>query len=213
MSAVKHIAPSRGYKALPDPDLLTKAIAVQTGLYGNPAFANPPIDAAALKSAIESYAVAIGGALDGSKTAMADRDKQRTEILDIMRQLGHYVETACKGELSTFLSSGFEPLNPTRAAPQPLAQPAIVRIDQGTSGQLLVNIKPVPSARSYELRYTAVEAGGGIPGPWTTTVVPSGRGAVAFDNLTPGTTYTFQVRAFGKLGFTDWSHVARRMCI
>ncbi len=30
-------------------------------------------------------------------------------------------------------------------------------------------------------------------------------------NLTPGTTYTFQVRALGRLGYTNWSDPVSRM--
>ena len=30
--------------------------------------------------------------------------------------------------------------------------------------------------------------------------------------LTPGTIYAFQVRAMGRLGYTDWSDSATRMC-
>ena len=33
------------------------------------------------------------------------------------------------------------------------------------------------------------------------------------ENLAPGTIYTFQVRAFGTLGYTDWSNPVQRMCI
>ena len=33
------------------------------------------------------------------------------------------------------------------------------------------------------------------------------------DDVTPGTTYMFHVRAFGKPGFTDWSQPVQRMVI
>ena len=33
------------------------------------------------------------------------------------------------------------------------------------------------------------------------------------NGLTPGATYTFQVRAYSKLGFTGWSDSVSRMCI
>jgi hypothetical protein len=35
----------------------------------------------------------------------------------------------------------------------------------------------------------------------------------AVNNLTPGTSYTFQVRAFGKLGYSDWSAAVERASI
>jgi hypothetical protein len=37
--------------------------------------------------------------------------------------------------------------------------------------------------------------------------------ATVFNNLTPGGIYTFQVRAFGKLGHSNWSDPANRMVI
>jgi len=86
-----------------------------------------------------------------------------------------------------------------------------VKIDQGSTGQLLVTIQSV-KARSYELRYGPVPASGATLN-WTTIVVPSTKPATTVNNLTPGTTYTFQVRAYGKLGFSDWSDAVERMVI
>ena len=41
-----------------------------------------------------------------------------------------------------------------------------------------------------------------LPGPKTTTI----------SNLTPGTTYQFQVRGLGKLGYSDWSDPVNFIC-
>jgi len=35
--------------------------------------------------------------------------------------------------------------------------------------------------------------------------------SVLVNGLTPGTTYVFQVRALGRLGYTDWSGTVTRM--
>ena len=78
--------------------------------------------------------------------------------------------------------------------------------------ELLVSITPLyRKARSYELRFTA--RGDGIPESWMTIPLTRARPATHVDNLTPGTIYAFQVRAFGDLGFTDWSSSVTRMCI
>jgi hypothetical protein len=75
-----------------------------------------------------------------------------------------------------------------------------------------VTIQPVANARSYELRYATVGApGSGVN--WTTTLVATTKPAAPINNLTPGTIYTFQVRAFGKPGFSDWSGPVERMAI
>ena len=77
---------------------------------------------------------------------------------------------------------------------------------------IVVTIKAVTKARSYELRYAPVPAAGASIN-WTTIVVATVKPATLLNNLTPGGTYTFQVRAFGKLGFSDWSDSVNRMCI
>ena len=45
---------------------------------------------------------------------------------------------------------------------------------------------------------------GGTLGAWTTTGLPGSKKAT-ISNLTPATTYAFQIRALGQLGYTDWS--------
>jgi len=88
----------------------------------------------------------------------------------------------------------------------------VVRVDQGNTGQLLVTIRPVAKPRVYELRYAAVPAAAGVL-TWTTTLLATAKPSPAVNNLTPGVTYTFQVRAFGKLDYSEWSALVQRMCI
>ena len=76
----------------------------------------------------------------------------------------------------------------------------------------MVTLKPVPKALHYQLSYAPVPAAGGSVGP-TTIVVTNTRPPTVINNLTPGTIYTFQVRAFGKLGDSEWSNTAQRMVI
>src|SRR5262249_9779062 len=131
----------------------------------------------------------------------------------MLRSLGHYVEGACKNDMATFRSSGFElASNRPRNPPQPLPVPAPVRLLQGNTGELLATIPSVRKARHYELRYAPVPAAGATAN-WTTIAVATTKPAVSVNNLTPGGTYTFQVRAFGKLGYSDWSAPVDRMCI
>ena len=130
----------------------------------------------------------------------------------MMRLLGHYVEVACKGDTKAFVSSGFVAVAPRqKLAELPIAVPSIVKIDQGNTGELLVRIQSV-KARSYELRHAPVPAAGAAIN-YTTIVAANAKPAVPVKNLTPGTAYTFQVRAFGKQGFTDWSPAVERMTI
>jgi hypothetical protein len=207
------IEPALGVTQIPDGDLLSRLNAVHEGMLNNPVYPNPPVDMAGFKAAIDAYTAAAAAALDGGKSAIVARDQRRRDAIIMLRLLGHYVEGACKNDMKTFLSSGFVAA-PSRqpAPPQPVSAPSIVRVNQGNSGQLLVTIQPVARARSYELRYAPVPAAG-TTGNWTRIVVASTKPATPINNLTPGGNYTFQVRAFGKLGFSDWSAPVERMSI
>ena len=87
--------------------------------------------AAHFKAAIDAYTAAVAATLYGGKSATVERDKRRAEVIIMLRLLGHYVEGACKNDMSTFLSSGFLPASTAHQTPQPLSPPSAIRIDQG----------------------------------------------------------------------------------
>ena len=63
----------------------------------------------------------------------------------------------------------------------------------------------------YHMRYGV---DGTPPETWTIETLLQAKRAANVTNLTPGTIYAFQVRAFGKTGvYTDWSNSITRMCI
>jgi hypothetical protein len=93
-----------------------------------------------------------------------------------------------------------------------LPVPVIKSVTQGAiSGEIVVQVQAVPKALSYEIRYGA-QVNGAAPGSWTSKVVARVKPPVGIQGLTPGTVYAFQVRAQGKLGFTDWTDSATCMC-
>jgi hypothetical protein len=200
------------FRSLADGDLQARAGAVWTGLTGNPNFPNPPVDLNVLKSSIDTLADLVVEALDGSKKVKAAKTKQREVLTKMLRQLAIYAETSCDDDMAAFVTSGFLAASTIRTlTPQALDEPVIKRIDQGSnSGELLVRIRSVPNAVSYELRY-AVETDG--PGEWTNLTVVTVKSAVSIKPLKPGTIYAFQVRGLGKLGYTDWSDSKTRMVI
>jgi hypothetical protein len=181
-------------------------------MFNNPAYPNPPVDIASFKATIDAFNSASAAVPEGGKAAFTLRDKRRTEAIVMFRLLGHYVEANCKNDMNTFVSSGFVAATTGQRTPaQPVAVPSIDSVVQGNSGQLLVSIQPVAKARSYDLRFGLVPAAGGNVN-WTMTQVASTKPATPINNLTPGGTYTFQVRAFGTLGFSDWSSLVEKMC-
>ena len=73
-----------------------------------------------------------------------------------------------------------------------------------------MKVTTLKGAISYTLRYALVGTGG-VPGPWTEVILISPK-KVTINNLTPGSTYAFQVRALGKLGYSDWSDSMTFIC-
>src|SRR5438128_3197321 len=103
------IQASLAFTQLAVAELLSFLNAVYARMKDNPAFTvNLPFDMATFKAAIDSFASAVDAALDGSKTAIAQRNRQREVVIKMLRQLAHYVEAASKDDMSLLLSSGFE---------------------------------------------------------------------------------------------------------
>ena len=207
------LKPVLGVGGMTDNDLLSRLNAVHDKMLNNPAYPSPPVDMPAFKAAIDAYTAAVAASLEGGKAATVARDKARADVAVMFRLLGLYVESACKNDMTTFVSSGFV-LSATgqKTTPQPVDVPSIVSVDQGSTGQFLVYVKPVARARSYDIRY-APDPAAGAEINWTTISAASTKPAIPINNLTRGVNYTFQVRAFGKLGFSDWSSPVERMCI
>jgi Fibronectin type III domain len=199
-------------KLLPE-QLLAFGYGVVKDLTGNVNFTNLPVDLNVLKAALDAYAVSIVDARDGGRKAIALRNRQGAEIVRMLRALALHVELNCKDDMNTFLSSGFKPRPTTRTPAEPLEQPMITSLEQGISGQLLAWLTVVKKARHYVVRAGALGPGGATPASWVTVTAPSAKSAVPVDGLTPGTTYAVQVRAYGQLGYTEWSDSATRMCI
>jgi hypothetical protein len=213
MSNPKAIKPLEDYDRATDAEIITRATAVLTGLTGNVNFANPPVDLATLKGNIDSFSALVSESQDGSKKVIAEKKKQRAVVIKNLRLLGRYVDVTCKEDMAIFKSSGFEPAaSGPKPPPQPLSTPSIKKINHGaTSGQLLVVAKAVRGAKAYDVRYAAITSTT-PPTAWTTAPMPSVKGPFAVNGLTPGTTYAFQVRARGTLGYTDWSDSITFMC-
>jgi len=74
----------------------------------------------------------------------------------------------------------------------------------------VVKVKPISKAMSFDVHF-AVLGNGGTPGAWTTQTLTSPK-KTTISNLTPGAIYAFQVRALGRLGYTDWSDSMTFIC-
>jgi Fibronectin type III domain len=211
MANVTRIKPLESYENLGDNEVVSRGLAVYTGTNGNPHFPNPPVSPTDLKAGLDSYSSLIAESQDGSRKVIAQRKKQRKAVINMLRMLARYVEIASDGDMAVFMTSGFQPASTTKASPAPLAVPDFKKIDHGpNSGEILIQVKKVAKAQIYEVQYAANPAGG-VPSAWTKMLVPSTK-PVTVTGLTPGTVYAFQVRAAGKLGYTDWSDSVTLMC-
>jgi hypothetical protein len=208
----KIIRPSLDFVSVPDDTFFARCNSVYNGLNGNDKYTGLPVALPTFKGALDAYGTSMAAAEDGGKQALADRRKKRVDLTITMRLLAHFVEVACNGDMATFLSSGFLPATTAKQPPQPLDQPTIEKITQLAVGEVIVSITPVDKARNYELHYAAVVAGGAPPS-WTTITLPSVRAGVVIAGLTSGSTYSFQVRAYGKLGWTEWSDTVSKPCM
>ena len=201
---IKKIKAKLGFHGVSDSDVLKAGNTAYDGLLNNSAYPNPPVPLPVFRQALDSFNALIVEAEDGGEKSISAKNKQRAAVINMYVQLGHYVEAACNDDLATFHTSGFTAASNTRRAPKPLAEAKFSWIDRGpNSGQAVVKVESQPGAIAYDVQY-AVEGTGGVVGSWTTMTL-TGPKKVIISGLTPAGTYQFQVRALGKLGYTDWS--------
>jgi hypothetical protein len=203
-NVIKKIKAKLGFHGVSDTDVLKAGNTAYDGLLNNPAFPNTPFPLLQFRQGLDSFSGLIVDAEDGGKKSVSAKNKQRTEVIRMYALLGHYVEATCNNDPATFNTSGFTAASTTRTAPQPLAPPKFSSIDRGpNSGQAAVKVESQTGTLAYFVQY-ALEGTGGLLGPWTTMTLTSPK-KVTISGLTPAGTYQFQIRALGKLGYTDWS--------
>jgi hypothetical protein len=210
-TATKPIKALGGYNRKSPTENLAYANAVHSAIFTDTAdYPTPPIDEATFKGAIDTLSGKIAAAHDGGKKAIAERNHQEGVVIEMMRQLAHYAEQACKDDLTTFLKSGFQAASTVKGAKQSLSQSIRKIIHGKNSGQFHITLVSDDGADAYEIRCTPVV--NGTPGTPMTQLVTKTRPASTITGLTPGTTYTIQVRSFAdKTGFTDWSDPITRI--
>jgi hypothetical protein len=183
------------------------------GLLAHPdIYTKPPIDLNVYGAGINAYTSSIPAALDGSKTATAQKNKLRGAAIRMYAQLAHYVAANCNDDLATFLLSGFQAKASTKTLTAPMSDAIRKVVPGANSGSMKVTLLKYKGAASQELRCGAVPPGGGAPATWVNQPVTLIKVPTTFIGLTPGTTYAFQARALLKDGYTDWSDSVTMMC-
>ena len=202
-SLTRKIKAKLGFHRVPDTNVLKAGNTAYEGLFNNSAYPNTPVPLQDFRQALDSFSALIVASEDGGKKAISAKQNQRAVVIKLYTLLGHYVEAACDNDLAKFNTSGFTVVSATRMPPQPLTQPKFSSIDRGpNSGQTVVKVESLSRALAFDVRYGIESSGGTIA--WTTITLTSAK-KVTLSGLTPAGTYQFQVRALGKLGYTDWS--------
>jgi hypothetical protein len=199
---------------MPHPDFLALLVRLYQNLLNNVHFPKPLVDLAEFKAKIDEYSAAITATMDGSKMAFSRRDSLREDLMKMFLLLGSYVEHESDNDPAIFATSGLETLPSSYVSNAPLEKPRIRKVDHGhVSGQLRVWMPPsLRKIVRYDLRYVPIDGEGVPTGEWKETAITSSQGPTTIDNLKPGILYAFQIRAYGKLGETDWSDFITKMC-
>jgi hypothetical protein len=201
---------SLAFAKVKDPDLHDFAGVVSISLYGNAAFPSPPIPKATLDAANEAFSSAHAAQAQGGTAATAEKNSKREALIGLLRKLARYVEDNANNDLATLLSSGFLAVtgkytSPTASVPAP----TIYAVVNGDSGQIILRVTAVKNSRGYIVRFVAIGPDG-KPGPETETDPLTDSRKLTVNGLTPGTLYSFQVRAtLARSRVTDWSDAVR----
>ena len=174
--------------------------------------APPPFDEATLRTSVDDLtgSIATQAQAGGGTTVTTVKNKKRDVLDGLLRKLAHYVQANCNDDVQVVLNSGFQAKTTAVRSQVPLEKAKIVSVDNGHAKELVVRAHKIPRARSYEVQAAAVGANNTVGSFQPAGIFTKSR-SMTVTGLTPGTTYAFQVRALGRLGYTDWSDSANRM--
>jgi hypothetical protein len=159
-----------------------------------------------LKTAKDDFSSKIAAAQAGGAGDTAAKNNSRQTLLGMLRPLASYVQMTCNDDQALLLSSGFQTQS-AKSASSPLERPLGLRIRNGSVGQLVGRVDKVKNASMYEGRIK-------LTGDWMASIFTGDSQHITFDGLTPGQTYTMQVRALGgSTGQSDWSDPSSHMCM
>ena len=196
---------SFGFARLSDGDLDNFAQGVIEAITGNATYPTPPVTIINLQAATDDFRAKLAASQTGGEADTAAKNNSRQALLGDLRQVASYVQIRCNNDLNLLLTSGFEAQSTNRAS-TPLEQPQGLAIKNFHTGTLIAGVDPVKNTSMYEGRIK------GPTGDWLPSVFSGDSQHIRFTGLTPGTTYTIQVRALGgSTGQSDWSDPSSHM--
>jgi hypothetical protein len=152
-----------GYKRRQS-DILLTSMCVITKMENNPYFPKPPAALTKLKKAVPKYKTALANALGRDKEMVANKDKMKALVLNLLQELADYITKISKGDRIIILSSGFDASKEPRKT---WVAPAIeeLEVKLGGAGTANIQAKKVSGVKAYSHQYTAEQ-----PGPNTAWV-------------------------------------------
>src|SRR2546427_6508595 len=184
---------------------------VLAGMSANPAFPDPPVRMEVLEQALDEFSLAIQAQAKGGTLTTAIRNNAQRKVMELLSRLARYVEVRSNNDLPTLLSSGFPARDRSRAQVQ-FPRAVILNITRRKSGQLNLQVRPLPNARGYQGECAGVGPDRRL-GPSREAGVFTNSRSIPIGGLTPGKVYSFRVRAVGgSTGSGDWSDPVSHRC-
>ncbi|MGV9011062.1 MAG: hypothetical protein ACOH13_00565 [Flavobacteriales bacterium] len=188
--------------------LVDKSQFVEARIQDNPAFPTPNPTLVELATARAALQVAIIGAMDGGRTAVAIRRGREQDLRLLLNQLAGYVSSLAEGNALAILSSGFD----VKRVPSPageLRAPADLQASISPFvGRVDLRWKPVKHAVAYQVhlnrRDPVDEAAWQLAGVSTKAVFN-------VTGLATATLTWFRVNAIGTSGTGPLSEVAHSL--
>jgi len=182
------------------------ALSVKAGNIINNMTSNTPFDSS--KSLLQivatkntDYLAALNKRDNGGRVGTATKQKLRSDLESLLKQLASQVQSTAAGNEAMILSSGFE-INKRPSTIGLLAKPTGVSLKMGDNkGSVYLGCAAITSASFYEYQYT--EAPVTDSSLWIQK--NSTKSKVLIDSLTSGKQYVFRVAAAGSTDSRIWS--------
>ncbi len=196
---------SYGFTKLSDNSLPGFSLNVEAGLTGNAELPTPPAPVAAITIARLDFEAKLEATRNGGPLQTVEKNDARKVLEDLLREDAGYVQSKASQNLAVLLSSGYNAVSTNRVQ-SPLPKALITSLQNDNSAMLVLNIDPMLNARSWEVQ---IKNGAG---GWTNFGVFGYARRITIPNLTPGQSYSVQVRAVGgSTGYSDWSDPVTRI--
>lgn len=186
-----------------DVNLKKKCEFIYNSLNLNPNFSTLAALLAIVKVMLDKYSADLAAAATGDRNAVAQKNKDRVELEEILKQLGLAVMAEAKGDVPMLVSSGFT-LVKTREN-RYISNPGNVILSNGvSSGQMVSSVKSITGAKSYVHQIcTDLPDEGTV---WTS--YPSSSSKYVFENLIPGKQYWIRIAVVGGRNQIAYSNIA-----